>query len=308
MFSGLLRTVAPLIRRDVVALGKRALTTGAQFAGDVVAGKNVKKAAKRRATVAGRILMQSLLNTPPPPGKRVKRIKRAAPRRRVTPNDDSEHTWFRNMAFVHRQSCDGVKSELDLFAVPPMQTSIEYGRWVEHQHLTSLDSVRPITEFVIPGTGDAYLDIANIYLLIRTKVVRGVGTDLAADTPVAHVNNWLHSLLPSGRVPERHARDALVEYLTISRLRRYRTELRRRGEEYSTHKPAVVQGHRRTHGCHDRGWWQYMYGLTTKVQSGESSRRDDGGGNTSTSSSKTDFFSTVPVSRYGSYVAKTPSR
>ena len=49
LFSGLLRTVAPLIRRGAVALGKRALTTG-----DVVAGKNVKKAAKRRATAAGR--------------------------------------------------------------------------------------------------------------------------------------------------------------------------------------------------------------------------------------------------------------
>ena len=33
-----------------------------------------------------------------------------------------------------------MKSELDLFAVPPTQTSIDDGRWVEHQHLTSLDS------------------------------------------------------------------------------------------------------------------------------------------------------------------------
>ena len=74
LFSGLLRTVAPLIKRGAVALGKRALATGAQIAGDVVAGKNVKKAAKRRATAACRNLMQSLLNTPPPPGKRVKRI------------------------------------------------------------------------------------------------------------------------------------------------------------------------------------------------------------------------------------------
>ena len=97
------------------------------------------------------------------------------------------------MAFVHRQSCEGVKSELDIFAVPPTQTSIEDGRWVEHQPLTSLDSGGPI-EFVIPETGDAYLDLANTYLLIRAKVVRGVGTDLAADTPVAPVNNWLHSL------------------------------------------------------------------------------------------------------------------
>ena len=59
---------------------------------------------------------------------------------------------------------------------------------------------------------------------------------------------------PSGRVPQRHARNAFVEYLPVSRLRRYRPELRRRGEEYSTHKPAVGQGPRRTHGCHDRGW------------------------------------------------------
>ena len=97
------------------------------------------------------------------------------------------------MAFVHRQSCEGVKSELDIFAVPPTQTSIEDGRWVEHQPFTSLDSGGPI-EFVIPGTGDAYLDLANTYLLIRAKVVRGVGTELAADTTVAPVNNWLHSL------------------------------------------------------------------------------------------------------------------
>ena len=41
--SGLLRTVAPLIKRGAVALGKRALATGAHIAGDVVAGKNVKQ-------------------------------------------------------------------------------------------------------------------------------------------------------------------------------------------------------------------------------------------------------------------------
>ena len=106
-------------------------------------------------------------------------------------NDDSEHTCFRNMAFVHRQSCEGVKCELDLFAKP--STSIEDSCWIEQKYLTSLDSGGPI-EFILPGAGYAYLDLANTYLFIRAKVVRGVGTDLAADTPVAHVNNWLHSL------------------------------------------------------------------------------------------------------------------
>ena len=42
LFSGLLRSVVPLTRRG--ALGKRAMTTGAQIAGDVVAGKYIKKA------------------------------------------------------------------------------------------------------------------------------------------------------------------------------------------------------------------------------------------------------------------------
>ena len=194
LFSGLLRSVAPLIRRGAVALGKRALTTGAQIASDVAAGQNVKKAAKRRATAAGRDLMESLLSTPPPPGKRVKRIKRAPLVDVSFPtNDDHDRTCSHKMAFVHRQSCEGVNSELDLFAVPPTQTSIDDDRWVEHQPLTSLDSGGPI-EFMLPGTGDAYLDLANTYLLIRAKVVRGDGTDLAADTQVAPVNNWLHSL------------------------------------------------------------------------------------------------------------------
>ena len=43
VFSGFLRSVAPLIRRGAVALRKRALRTETQIAGDVVAGQNVKR-------------------------------------------------------------------------------------------------------------------------------------------------------------------------------------------------------------------------------------------------------------------------
>ena len=34
------------------------------------------------------------------------------------------------MAFVHEQSCECTKSELDLFSVPPTQTSMEQGSWI----------------------------------------------------------------------------------------------------------------------------------------------------------------------------------
>ena len=95
LFGGLLRSVAPLIKRGALALGNRALKTGAQIAGDVLSGENIRTAAKRRTKTAGRDLLQSLLATPSPPGKRVKRaapqrgskqrrpVKRAARRRRI---------------------------------------------------------------------------------------------------------------------------------------------------------------------------------------------------------------------------------
>ena len=113
LFGGLLRSVAPLIKRGALALGNRALKTGAQIAGDILSGENIRTAAKRRTKTAGRDLLQSLLATPSPPGK---------------------------------------------FAVQP-----------------------------------------------------------------------------GGRTPQRHARDAVVEHLSVSCLRRNASELRRRGEEDSAH-------------------------------------------------------------------------
>ena len=73
LLGGLLRTVAPLIKRGALALGT-------QIAGDVLAGENIRTAAKRRTKTAGRDLLQSLLATPSPPGKRV---KRTAPKKRI---------------------------------------------------------------------------------------------------------------------------------------------------------------------------------------------------------------------------------
>ena len=97
------------------------------------------------------------------------------------------------MAFVHRQSCEGVKTELDLFTVPPSQNSIIDSHVVEHQPMSSLDSGGPI-EFLIPGSGDDYLDLANTMLHVQAKVTRANGNDLDLADPVGPVNNWLHAL------------------------------------------------------------------------------------------------------------------
>ena len=97
------------------------------------------------------------------------------------------------MAFVHRQSCEGVKSKLYLFTVPPTQNNIVDSRIVEHQPLASLDSGGPI-EFLIPRSGDDYLDLANTMPHVQVKVTRADGDDLLLALPVGPLNNWLHSL------------------------------------------------------------------------------------------------------------------
>ena len=97
------------------------------------------------------------------------------------------------MTFVHRHSCEEVKSELDLFTVTPTQNSIVDSRIVEHQPMASLDSGGPI-EFLIPGSGDDYIDLANTMLHVQVKVTRANGDDLLLALPVGPVNNWLHSL------------------------------------------------------------------------------------------------------------------
>jgi len=64
------------------------------------------------------------------------------------------------MAFVHKQSCECIKSEIDLFSAPPTQTSVENGNWIECHPLTTVGDDSPI-EFEINGNGEDYSDLAN---------------------------------------------------------------------------------------------------------------------------------------------------
>ena len=72
----------PLIKQGAMALGKRALKTGVRIAGDVMSGQNIKTAAERRVTDAGKDLMSGLLTTPGVRPRTV--IKRTTASRRVS--------------------------------------------------------------------------------------------------------------------------------------------------------------------------------------------------------------------------------
>ena len=92
-------------------------------------------------------------------------------------------------------ACECTNTGLDLFTVPPTQTSVEHGAWVEHHPLAVITDTGPI-EFVVKGAGEEYIDLANTYLHVQAKVVKPDGGDLTEDddSAVTPVNLFLHAL------------------------------------------------------------------------------------------------------------------
>ena len=97
------------------------------------------------------------------------------------------------MAFVHPLSCECVKSELDLFSVPPTQTSIECASYVEYNPISSLSDGTPI-EFVINGSGQDYVDLANTQLYVKLNICHPNNAAIDGNSQVGPVNLLLHSL------------------------------------------------------------------------------------------------------------------
>ncbi|KAG8231304.1 hypothetical protein J437_LFUL006960 [Ladona fulva] len=83
------------------------------------------------------------------------------------------------------------KSELDLFSLPPTQTSIESGQWVHYKPVSSLSDDAPL-EFEVPGHGDEYVDLSHTLIGI-TACITWIKEEENAIL-YGPVNLWLHSL------------------------------------------------------------------------------------------------------------------
>jgi hypothetical protein len=91
------------------------------------------------------------------------------------------------MGLVHPNSCECTKSELDLFEVPPTQTSVAYGYW-EQKGLTSALTDQGPYEFAVSGAGYDYIDLANTYLFVEAQIVDDDDTALDGGADVGPVN------------------------------------------------------------------------------------------------------------------------
>src|SRR6218665_376670 len=97
------------------------------------------------------------------------------------------------MAFIHPQSCECTKSELDLFVVPPTQTSIESGNYVEYNPIATISQGTPI-KFSVTGAGQDYLDLSSAQLYVRAQKVMAADEPIDKNENVGPTNLFLHSL------------------------------------------------------------------------------------------------------------------
>lgn len=97
------------------------------------------------------------------------------------------------MSLLHKNSCESVNTGLDLFQLPPTQTAVQDGLWVEYHPLATLAQSAPI-EFSISGNTVDYLDFDHTYLNLKAKITKPDGTDIDDGANVAPVNYWMHTL------------------------------------------------------------------------------------------------------------------
>ncbi|KFM62900.1 hypothetical protein X975_04584, partial [Stegodyphus mimosarum] len=90
-------------------------------------------------------------------------------------------------------SPDFAKSELDLFSLPPTQTVIEKGQWVEFHPLANVSEGSPV-EFNVSGSGDDYLDLSQTQLYVKVIILKNDVKPITAESKVGPVNRFLHSI------------------------------------------------------------------------------------------------------------------
>ena len=105
LFRSVARAIMPMVKSGAKTLGNIALSSGANFLGDVLAGKNVKKAAKSRLTEATGVAKQRAINrlqslTQTGSGKRQSAKRKGKKRKISSANATSKQTKKRKTTRV----------------------------------------------------------------------------------------------------------------------------------------------------------------------------------------------------------------
>lgn len=86
------------------------------------------------------------------------------------------------MALLDQFSCECLKSELDLFSVPPTQTSIEQTTYKSFFPINAVTGNGPL-EFHFTSSDEEYLDLQQSFLSLRCSIRSATGTPLPPPGP-----------------------------------------------------------------------------------------------------------------------------
>ena len=86
-----------------------------------------------------------------------------------------------------------ISNGFDYFAPVPIQTAILRTFKREYTPISALQHGSPI-EFLVPGTGQLYLELSSSYLDVKVKILDAANADIKDDTKVVPCNNILHSI------------------------------------------------------------------------------------------------------------------
>lgn len=92
------------------------------------------------------------------------------------------------MAYINSHKSPTAKTELDIFAVPPTQSSVESGIVQCFRPISALTETSPI-EFIIPASNEEYIDLSHttINLCVRINASQ-------ENQNIGPINNFLHSM------------------------------------------------------------------------------------------------------------------
>ena len=157
------------------------------------------------------------------------------------------------MVVVSPRSCLCVKNELDLFTVPPTQTSVEHGCTMDYHPASTLTDNCP-NEFNIPDAGENYIDLTNTFLHLSVKINAADGANIADAAALGPVNLLMHSLFSQVDVA---LNDKLVSSLTNTyAYRAYLETLLNYGKEAKEFQLTSVMWYKDTSGK-----WTYASSL-----------------------------------------------
>jgi hypothetical protein len=84
-------------------------------------------------------------------------------------------------------------SELDIFSLPTIQSSVLGGDFQHFKPIQAIVNDGPIT-FLVPGSGNMYLDMNKTLLYVKMKISKAVGGNYIATDDYSVCNNLLNSL------------------------------------------------------------------------------------------------------------------